>query len=113
MNVEEKDCYVKKIVIYYKLFEREFYVSKYFIEYWYEKLKDLLLMIFYNEEIDNFLKVGNEFCVFCWDFFIYFLVEILLIFLGLNLWIFRVVIIFCYIIYIFRYEMYLEVEKVF
>lgn len=67
----------------YRLFERELFVSKYFDEYWYEKFKDLLLMSFYNEEIKNFLKVGNEFCVFRWDLFVFLLIEIFYI-LGVS-----------------------------
>lgn len=58
-------------------------------------------MSFYNEEIENVFKVGDEFWVFCWDFFV--LIEMFLnIGWGENLWIYRVGVVLWYIIYIFR-----------
>ncbi|XP_068670267.1 uncharacterized protein [Montipora foliosa] len=65
--IEEKDRYVKKIVTHYKLFEGESLASKYFHEYWHEKLRDPLPTSFYNEETENAPKAGDEFRAFRWD----------------------------------------------
>jgi len=101
-NEEEKDRYVKKIVTHYKLFERESHASKYFTEYWHEKLKDPLPTSFYNEETDNSPKAGNEFRAFRWDPLIPFPAEISSTSSGPNPWIHRATSTSRHIIYIFR-----------
>ncbi len=108
-NVEEKDRYVKKIATHYKLFERESLASKYFTEYWHEKVKDPLPTSFYNEETENAPRAGNEFRAFRWDPLIPFPAEISS---EPNPWIHRASTTSRHIIYIFRYEkIYPEVKR--
>ncbi|RMX53422.1 hypothetical protein pdam_00017034 [Pocillopora damicornis] len=100
-NLEEKDRYVKKIATNYRLFERESLASKYFDEYWHEKLKDPLPTSFYNEETKNSPKAGNEFRAFRWDPLVPLPTEISHI-SGASQWIHRAGSTSRHIIYIFR-----------
>ena len=100
-NLEEKDRYVKKIATNYRLFERESLASKYFDEYWHEKLKDPLPTSFYNEETKNSPNAGNEFRAFRWDPLVPLPTEISHI-SGASQWIHRAGSTSRHIIYIFR-----------
>lgn len=101
-NIEEKDRYVKKIVTHYKLFERESLASKYFHEYWHDKLRDPLPTNFYFEETENAPKAGNEFRAFRWDPLAPPPPEISSNGEGQNLWIHRAAATSRHIIFIFR-----------
>lgn len=110
--MEEKDRYVKKIATYYKLFERETLASKYYNEYWHEKLRDPLPTSFYNEETENAPKAGNEFRAFRWDPVSPLPAEISSD-AGENPWLHRAAATSRHIIYIFRWEsIALPLEKV-
>lgn len=102
-NIEEKDRYVKKIVTHYKLFERESLASKYFHEYWHDKLRDPLPTNFYFEETENAPKAGNEFRAFRWDPLAPPPPEISSNGEGQNLWIHRAAATSRHIIFIFRW----------
>lgn len=100
-NIEEKDRYVKKIATHYKLFETESLASKYFHEYWHEKLKDPLSTNFYDEETENAPKAGDEFRAFRWDPLSPLPTEVSSI-AGESPWIHRATATARHIIYIFR-----------
>lgn len=102
-NIEEKDRYVKKIATHYKLFETESLASKYFHEYWHEKLKDPLSTNFYDEETENAPKAGDEFRAFRWDPLSPLTTEVSSI-AGESPWIHRATATARHIIYIFRWE---------